>query len=93
MDKKKRGRPKKVVDTDVFKVSFVYPDHTVVESGATILECLDRLAGIFKGKCVMRVEYNGLSAEQIWYPARLRKLQVNRILRELTQKRFLQALK
>ena len=90
------ARPKKKdVSVGDFCVSLVFSDHTELRKGASILDCLNQLAegGFYKGKCILRVEHEGKTAEKVWYPYRLRRLVANLTLRRLTERLMLSRLK
>ena len=80
-------------EKNIFSVSFVFDDQTTTIKSKTILEALEKFKQeLIKSKCVLVVKKGKNKFEQIWYPARLRKLTMNSILREITEKRILMAL-
>jgi len=76
-------------------LSLVTPDKTYRAKADTIVDALEQLKvpQYFKGKCVIRVKSGKRKSEVMAYPFFLRRLFVNRIAREILQKRMAAALK
>ena len=91
--KKKEVAAEEQKDTG-FEVSFIFPDKTYVERADTILEALEKFnLKIIKGKAILKAEKDGKKAEQLWYPHKIRQLLSHKGTRQLTEKRFLLALR
>ena len=93
--KAKKKSPKSRSTKSNVLVSLIAPDQTYKATAPTIIEALEKLKvpTYFKGKSIIRVTSGKMSSEITAYPFFLRRLFVNRIAREILQKRMAAALK
>jgi hypothetical protein len=77
-----------------YLLSLSVADHTYKGEGDTILEALEQIKPtVIKGKAVFNLTFGDLSSELVMYPLVLKRLFVNKISREIFQKRMGAALK
>lgn len=77
-----------------YKLSLKLPDKTYTNSAATIVEALEVLnPEHLKSKVIVGVQYGTKYAEVLLWPRMMKKLLVNKIFKELFQKRMILALK
>ncbi len=78
-----------------YKVSLKCPDKTYSKNADSIIEAFEAmdLPRFYKAKTVITVTYGKLSAELFLPIFQMRKLLINKIARQLLQKRLLLALK
>jgi len=80
-----------------FLVVLSWGDKSVSHSGETILECLDAFTNDevlnLGGKCFLDVKNGDRSAGILLWPRLVKRMLINKLSRELLQKRLLQSLK
>lgn len=78
-----------------YKVSLKLPDKTYSKTAPSIVEALDALNLDVKigSKGVFEVQFGKLKAEIYLWPRMIRKLAINKLSKELFQKRMIGALK
>lgn len=84
--------PKKT-EAKAFVVSLKLADQEYKSDGATVIEALDGInPAVLKTRGEFTVSHDGLSSRVTMYPAVIRKLLVNRTMREIFQKRMVTTL-
>lgn len=78
-----------------FRVSLKLGNETQTKVASSIVEALDKFdsSNISKAKAILTVKVNKRKAEVFLYPFQTRKLFVNKVAKELFQKRLIGALK
>lgn len=86
-----RGRPKKINEEDLpFHCTLDCKGEIYTSAGQTIFECLTKLSPtLIKNRSTLAVETQGKSIKTFLFPLQLRRMLVNKITKQILEKKLL----